>query len=219
MTSQATQNQYAKLSLPIWASSYDDPAVTKGQEELISAAKVGLAAMYPRPTTPKYQELSTALQQAIQESLLGLRAAQVPVFTVGLGSEALQKDIQVSRVSTPRKVLKGTNLSVDVIVLQNGFKGRTVALNVEDSGRILSTQEVALTNDGEPTTVKVHFTATEAGARTIRFRIPMQECHGSPKVSPGITRTCFFCALGCSRLKNICSARTRTCATISCRRQ
>ncbi|MBY3075332.1 extracellular solute-binding protein [Rhizobium laguerreae] len=71
MTSQATQNAYAKLSLPIWASSYEDPDVTKGQEELISAAKIGLAAMYPRPTTPKYQELSTALQQAIQEALLG----------------------------------------------------------------------------------------------------------------------------------------------------
>ncbi len=71
MTSQQTQNAYAKLSLPIWASSYSDPAVTKGQEELIAAAKVGLAAMYPRPTTPKYQEISVALQQAIQEALLG----------------------------------------------------------------------------------------------------------------------------------------------------
>ena len=71
MTSQATQNAYAKLSLPIWASSYEDPAVTKGQEELIAAAKVGLAAMYPRPTTPKYHEISVALQQAIQEALLG----------------------------------------------------------------------------------------------------------------------------------------------------
>ncbi len=56
MTSQQTQNQYAKLSLPIWASSYEDPAVTTGQEELIGAAKLGLAAMYPRPTTPKYQK-------------------------------------------------------------------------------------------------------------------------------------------------------------------
>ncbi|TXR46520.1 extracellular solute-binding protein [Phyllobacterium endophyticum] len=76
MTSQATQNQYAKLSLPIWASSYDDPAVSKGQEELIAAAKVSLAAMYPRPTTPKYQELSTGLQQAIQEALLGQAAPE-----------------------------------------------------------------------------------------------------------------------------------------------
>ncbi|MBD9373676.1 extracellular solute-binding protein [Rhizobium sp. ARZ01] len=76
MTSQDTQNQYAKLSLPIWASSYEDPTVTKGQEELIGAAKLGLAAMYPRPTTPKYQELSTALQQAIQEALLGQASAE-----------------------------------------------------------------------------------------------------------------------------------------------
>jgi len=71
LTSQPVQNTYAKLSLPIWASSYDDPAITAGQEELIAAAKVGLGAMYPRPTTPKYQELSVALQQAIQEALLG----------------------------------------------------------------------------------------------------------------------------------------------------
>jgi multiple sugar transport system substrate-binding protein len=71
LTSQPVQNKYAKLSLPIWASSYDDPAITAGQEELIAAAKVSLAAMYPRPTTPKYQELSVALQQAIQEALLG----------------------------------------------------------------------------------------------------------------------------------------------------
>jgi multiple sugar transport system substrate-binding protein len=76
MTSQATQNQYAKLSLPIWSSSYDDPAVSKNQEELIAAAKVSLAAMYPRPTTPKYQELSTGLQQAIQEALLGQAAPE-----------------------------------------------------------------------------------------------------------------------------------------------
>lgn len=71
MTSQATQNAYARLSLPIWATSYDDPAVTAGQEELIAAAKVGLAAMYPRPTTPSYQEMSANLQQAIQMALLG----------------------------------------------------------------------------------------------------------------------------------------------------
>jgi uncharacterized membrane protein len=72
-------------------------------------------------------------------------------------------------------VLKGTHLAVDVIVAQNGYRGTTVPLNVEDSGRILSTQNVDLTNEGEPTTVRVHFTVNEAGARTIRFRIPGQE--------------------------------------------
>ncbi len=76
MSSQAEQNAYAKLSLPIWTSSYDDPAVTKGQEDLIAAAKVGLAAMYPRPTTPDYQTLSAGLQQAIQKALLGQASPQ-----------------------------------------------------------------------------------------------------------------------------------------------
>jgi len=113
-------------------------------------------------------------ESSIQESLLGLRAAQVPVFTVGVGREAFNKDIQVNRVNTPRTVLKGTNLSVDVIIAADGYAGTTVPLNVEDSGRILSTQDVTLGHDGEPTTVRVHFTANEPGARTIRFRIPPQ---------------------------------------------
>ncbi|MBS0563724.1 MAG: extracellular solute-binding protein [Proteobacteria bacterium] len=71
MTSQKTQDAYAKLSLPIWTSSYDDPAVAKGQEALIAAAKVALAAMFPRPETPKYNELSALIQVAIQQALLG----------------------------------------------------------------------------------------------------------------------------------------------------
>lgn len=75
MTSQKTQDAYAKLSLPIWAASYDDPAVAAGQEDLIAAAKVGLAAMFPRPTTPKYNELSALIQVAIQEVLLGTSSA------------------------------------------------------------------------------------------------------------------------------------------------
>jgi multiple sugar transport system substrate-binding protein len=71
MTSQDTQNKYAKLSLPIWKSSYEDPAVTTGQEKLIGAAKVSLGLMFARPTTPSYPELSAILQKNIQQVLLG----------------------------------------------------------------------------------------------------------------------------------------------------
>ncbi len=85
MTSQPTQNQYAALSLPIWAASYEDPAVTAGQEELIAAAGVGLAAMYPRPTTPAYNELSALLQVAIQEALLGV---STPADALAAAAEA-----------------------------------------------------------------------------------------------------------------------------------
>ena len=71
MTSQPVQNKYAKLSLPIWKSSYTDPAVTQGQEVLMAAAKVSIGRMFLRPTTPSYQELSSILQKRLQEVLLG----------------------------------------------------------------------------------------------------------------------------------------------------
>src|SRR6266481_1671708 len=71
MTSQPVQNKYAKLSLPIWKTSYDDPAVTKGQESLIAAAKQSIALMYPRPTSTSYTELSNILQKNLQQVLLG----------------------------------------------------------------------------------------------------------------------------------------------------
>ena len=76
MTSQKVQNKYAKLSLPIWKSSYDDPEVTKGQEVLVKAAKKSLAKLFPRPTTAHYQELSKALQVAIQKALLGTESPE-----------------------------------------------------------------------------------------------------------------------------------------------
>ena len=112
---------------------------------------------------------------AIDESLASLKARSIPVFTVGVGQEQFARDIQVTRVETPRAVLKGTALVVDVVLSQTGYGGRTVPLSVEDDGRIVNTQEVKLPPDGESATVKVRFTAGEAGARLFRFRVPTQD--------------------------------------------
>ncbi|HEX2863426.1 MAG TPA: extracellular solute-binding protein [Deinococcales bacterium] len=71
LTSRPVQEKYAKLSLPIWKASYTQPAVLKGQEQLIKAADQALNAMYPRPLSARYPEFSTVLQKAIQQALLG----------------------------------------------------------------------------------------------------------------------------------------------------
>jgi multiple sugar transport system substrate-binding protein len=76
LTSQPEQNKFAKLSLPIWKSSYDDPAVQAGQEQLVAAAKGAINAMYPRPTTPSYQEMSTILQKYIQQVVIGKSSSE-----------------------------------------------------------------------------------------------------------------------------------------------
>ena len=102
---------------------------------------------------------------AIDETLAGMKARSIPVFTVGVGQERFAHDVQVTRVETPRSVLKGTALVVDVVLSQTGYGGQTIPLSVEDDGRIVSTQEVTLPPDGESATVKVRFTASEARSR------------------------------------------------------
>jgi uncharacterized membrane protein len=112
---------------------------------------------------------------AIDQTLASLKTRSIPVFTVGLGQERFARDIQVTRVETPRSVLKGTALVVDVVLTQTGYGGQTVPLSVEDDGRIVSTQDVTLPADGESATVKVRFTANEAGARLFAFKVPVQK--------------------------------------------
>src|SRR5438034_10972733 len=111
---------------------------------------------------------------AIDETLASLKARSIPVFTVGVGQERFAHDVQVTRVETPRSVLKGTQLVVDVVLSQTGYGGQSVPLSVEDDGRIVNTQEVTLPPDGESATVKVRFTASEAGARLFKFKVPTQ---------------------------------------------
>jgi uncharacterized membrane protein len=107
----------------------------------------------------------------LTEALLAMKAASIPVFTVGVGQETLTRDIQIDRVSTPRSALKGTSLMIDVVVTQTGYAGESVMLDVEDDGRIVGSQEVKLPIDGEPAAVRVRFTASDAGARLFKFRI------------------------------------------------
>ena len=110
----------------------------------------------------------------VTDALLASKAEALPVFTVGVGQETLTKDIQVGRVSTPRVALKGTSLLVDAVLTQTGYAGQTVTLDVEDGGRIVGSQPVKLPADGDPVSVRVRFTVTEAGPRLFRLKVSPQ---------------------------------------------
>ncbi len=112
--------------------------------------------------------------EPLTEQLLSLRARGVPVFTVGVGRERFDKDIEISRVETPHTVLRGASVVVDLLVSQRGYGGQRVQLVVEDAGRIVSTDTITLPADGESSPVRVNVTATEKGPRVFKFRIAVQ---------------------------------------------
>ncbi len=113
-------------------------------------------------------------ETTLDEAIAGLKSQAMPVFSVGIGRERLTRDVQVTRVETPRRALKGSSLVIDVVVTQNGYAGTKVPIIVEDDGRMVGTQDITLPRDGEAETVHVRFKVTDVGPRTIRFRIPVQ---------------------------------------------
>jgi uncharacterized membrane protein len=110
----------------------------------------------------------------LTEALVPLQAAGVPVFTVGLGDEVVEPDIELGRVELPRDVLEGSTLMVDVVVTQSGYGQRSVPIIVEAGGQILAEETVELGPDGEPVVARVGFQLEQAGSQRIEFRIPPQ---------------------------------------------
>lgn len=141
-------------------------AIARAREELSGLPVAGLVVL-----TDGADNADTTLDQPIA----ALRAEGLPVFAVGVGRERLSRDVEITRVETPRRVLRGASLVVDVVVTQSGYAGRTVPIVVEEGGRTIAMQDVTLPPDGEARTVKVRFKAADAGVRTFRFSLPEQD--------------------------------------------
>jgi len=112
--------------------------------------------------------------QPLAEALVPLQAAGVPVFTVGLGEEAISPDVELGRVEMPRAVLEGSSPMVDVVVTQRGIGRVTVPIIVEDEIQILAEETVELGPDGEPVVARIYFELEGRGPRRLTFRIPTQ---------------------------------------------
>jgi uncharacterized membrane protein len=146
-------------------SSHLGQALERARDELSGLPLAGLVMVTDGADTS---------DASMDEALASLKARSIPVFPVGVGQERFARDIQITRVETPRATLKGTSLSVDLVISQTGYAGSTVPLHVEDDGRIVSAQDVVLPSDGQSASVRVTFTATDGGPRLFKFQIPPQ---------------------------------------------
>ena len=112
--------------------------------------------------------------EPLDDALLELKNRGVPVYPVGIGMERFDRDVQVSRVEAPRRVLRGSSLMVEVTLEQTGFAGETVDLEVMDGGRIVSSEKVRFPATGEAVVARVSFKADEGGPRQFQFRTAPQ---------------------------------------------
>lgn len=102
--------------------------------------------------------------------LRDLRARNIPVYTVGVGNPDRFKDAELTRVTTPRRMLVGSAVSADLLLRSNGYPDSKVTVSVTEDDRALKTQQFDIKGN-ESQTVTMEFTPASAGAHRYKFEI------------------------------------------------
>ena len=163
----------------------DTTALTPGEGMTFSGPRTDLgqvldgirAAIDPQSIAALIVVSDGAVTQAtsLAERLSAYRAADIPITTVAVGQASFARDIEVSAVTMPRRVLKDSAIVADVLVRQRGFDNQTIKLRIEDGGQLIAIEEVTLRAGQREHTIRTRFTADKAGVRQLRFHVTPAE--------------------------------------------
>ncbi len=106
----------------------------------------------------------------LDAALLGLRARQVPVYTVGVGQTRFERDVAVERVSAANSVLVGGTVLVDASVRLRGTGSDPVTVTAEADGRIVATETVRAPSSGDVLSVRLRVPPLPAGTYRLTVR-------------------------------------------------
>lgn len=99
------------------------------------------------------------------------RARNIPIYSIGIGSESFERDAEIVQVITPKKALKDAVVEAEVSVRSVGYPGQRTKLIVTDQGKEIQSQEIELGSDGEVKTHKINLSGQIAGPRIFKFRV------------------------------------------------
>jgi uncharacterized membrane protein len=113
--------------------------------------------------------------QDFTNSLARLESRRIPFYTVGVGSESITQDAEITKVTAPREMLKESTAVVDVAYRSYGFPGRKATLYVRENGVLLKTEEVTLPRDGEVGESSLDLPVKNEGSRLFSFTLTAQD--------------------------------------------
>ncbi len=107
------------------------------------------------------------------------KEAEIPIFTVGLGSDKEQVNVRVARILAPARTHPGDDYSVSGLLQGFGLENQVVMVDLlgREAGSDLSTAEVTdsaeavLGPDGEVVRVDFKITPEDVGRRTLTLRV------------------------------------------------
>jgi len=142
-----------------------------GDSDLARALEYARESLQGGPLAGLVVVSDGALQpgESLDAALLSLRSGGIPVYSVGVGEAGYARDIEVSAVRLPERVLAGSQVMADVSIRQQGFDGQAVELLVEDDSRIVHKQQLDLRPGLQ--SFKIPISTGDAGPRRLQFRL------------------------------------------------
>jgi uncharacterized membrane protein len=142
-----------------------------GDSDLVQALRFAQTNLRGEPLAGLVVISDGAMQPAepLDDLLLSLRSARIPVYSIGLGESRYARDIEISRVKLPQAVLDGSRVMADVSIRQQGYDGQTVELLVEDDSRILHKQQIRLQPGIQ--SLRIPLSLEDSGPRQLEFHL------------------------------------------------
>jgi uncharacterized membrane protein len=95
-----------------------------------------------------------------------------PVFTVGVGREDVEKDIEIADVSTAKTILEDAIVEVHVTVRSRGYRKREVDLRIEEGEKIVAAKRISLENADQTQRFTLELAPEKEGPLVYTARIP-----------------------------------------------
>ncbi|HEX5735958.1 MAG TPA: hypothetical protein VF131_24235 [Blastocatellia bacterium] len=114
------------------------------------------------------------LTNSMATALGNLRARGLPVFTVGVGQTRLEGDVEVIRATAPRRVLRGSPVTAEVLLRADASQQRSVRVELSEDSHALRTQDVPIQTEAT-TVARITFTPSSPGLHRYTFTVPPTE--------------------------------------------
>ncbi len=117
------------------------------------------------------------------------RQAKVPLYTIGVGSAASQRNVAIRDLVVPTRAFPNDTLNVTGYLQANGYTGQSVDVELtrrrstdpSGGGTPIATQHVALGHDGEMVPVSFDTEPGEPGTFVFQLRVKAPPDDGNPR--------------------------------------
>jgi len=163
-----------KLAKPL--ETLPDSMPLTGELTDIAGAFAGLKNLLQEGNIQSVLLLSDGNYTSGRNPLYDAEALGVPVYTVGVGDTAEQKDLLIESVRTNAVAYAGTRVPVDVTVKSSGYGGENVEVTLRDGATVVDRRVLTLAAGTNEYPVRLTAEPTEEG--TARFTATVSRLPG-----------------------------------------